>query len=160
MTGTSRGANVSTWQTQVVVAGDASGPALCLEEPLSMWGGLDSTDGTIIDARHPQVGACATATVLVMATGRGSSSASSVLVEAVAEGTAPAAFLLGESDSIIALGAVVASELYGIDVPVVVGPDALLATLGTGMQIDVHRDGRVVVHSDPDEGFSAATFES
>ena len=55
-----------------------------------------------------------------MPAGRGSSSSSYVLAEAVRAGVAPAAFLLGEPDGIVALGAIVAAELYGIDVPVVV----------------------------------------
>ena len=130
---------------EVVVPGAARGAVLRLDEPLSMWGGLDPHDGTIIDARHPQVGACTTGTVVVMATGRGSSSASSVLVEAIALGTAPAAFVLGETDNIIALGAVVASELYGTEVPVVVAAPQLMAALTTGRVAALSADGRVVV---------------
>jgi len=133
------------FQAEVVVPGEAHGPVLRLDEPLSMWGGLDPHDGTIIDARHPQVGECATGTVVVMATGRGSSSASSVLVEAIALGTAPVAFVLGERDSIVALGAVVASELYEIDVPVVVAAPDLMAELTTGRVAALSADGRVVV---------------
>lgn len=128
-------------QTEVLVAGTAKGLVLRLDEPLSMWGGFDSHDGMIIDARHPQTGQCATGKVLVMATGRGSSSASSVLVEAIARKTAPAAIVLGEADSIISLGAVVASELYEIDVPVLVASPEFMTELETGMAVEVDRDG-------------------
>jgi hypothetical protein len=55
-----------------------------------------------------------------MPAGRGSSSSSYVLAEAIRAGTAPAAIVLGEPDPIVALGAIVAAELYGVDVPVVV----------------------------------------
>lgn len=144
MSGAAPSQRAQSWEGQVLVPGEAEGPALCLDEPLSMWGGLDPVTGTIIDARHPQVGICATDAVVVMATGRGSSSASSVLVEAVSEATAPAAFVLSEPDHIIALGAVVASELYGRDVPVVVVAPEVLDQLRTGDRVEVRQDGTVV----------------
>jgi predicted aconitase with swiveling domain len=50
--------------------------------------------------------------------GRGSSSSSTVLAESIRLGTAPAAIVLTEPDAIIALGAVIAFELYGIVLPV------------------------------------------
>ncbi len=106
-----------------LVAGAASGPVLALDEPLSFWGGLDPATGAITDRRHPQHGRVVTGSVLVMPHGRGSSSASSVLAEAIRSGTAPAAIVLGASDAIVALGALVAAELYGTICPVVVVAD-------------------------------------
>ncbi|MDH4116881.1 MAG: DUF126 domain-containing protein [Acidimicrobiia bacterium] len=111
---------------QVLVAGCASGPSFHLDEPLSFWGGLDAATGEIIDRRHPQAGEVVTGKVLVMAKGRGSSSGSSVLAEAIRAGTGPAAIVLGEPDEIVALGAIVAEELYGITVPVVVADPDLI----------------------------------
>lgn len=105
---------------RALVAGRARGRMLRLDEPLSFWGGMDPDTGTLIDRRHPQFGALLTGTILVMPSGRGSSSSSSVLAEAIRAGTAPAGILLRETDGIIALGAVVARELYGVAVPVVV----------------------------------------
>jgi uncharacterized protein len=105
---------------RTLVPGEAHGPALVLTEALSFWGGLDPATGTIVDVHHPQRGAVVTGTVLVMPGGRGSSSSSSVLAEAIRAGTAPAAIVLAEPDPIIALGAIVARELYGVAVPVVV----------------------------------------
>jgi len=104
------------------VAGDAQGPALVLDEPLSFWGGVDPATGDIIDVHHPQCDANVAGCVLVMPSGRGSSSSSSVLAEAIRAGTAPAAIVLGEPDPILALGAIVARELYGRTIPVVVAP--------------------------------------
>lgn len=102
----------------VLVNGEARGSVLRLDEPLSFWGGVDPLTGHIIDRRHPQFGGCVTATVLIMPGGRGSSSSSTVLAESIRLGTAPAAIVLTEPDPIIALGAVVAIELYGIVMPV------------------------------------------
>jgi predicted aconitase with swiveling domain len=99
--------------------GEAAGPALALAEPLSLWGGLDPSSGVVIDEHHPQRGAVVTGRILVMRSGRGSSSSSSVLAEAVRVGTAPAAIVLHEADAIVAIGAIVARELYGSTLPVV-----------------------------------------
>jgi len=105
---------------RLLVVGEGSGETLVLEEPLSLWGGLDPQTGEIIDRRHPQSGAIVSGRVLVMPMGRGSSSASSVLLEAVRLGTAPAAIVLSELDAILALGACVAKELYDRSLPVLV----------------------------------------
>ena len=44
-------------EARTLVAGTAEGPALVLDEPLSLWGGLDPVTGEIVDVRHPQRGA-------------------------------------------------------------------------------------------------------
>jgi predicted aconitase with swiveling domain len=107
------------------VAGEATGSALVLEEPLSFWGGLDPATGRLVDPRHPQRGVIITGRVLVMPSGRGSSSSSSILAESIRLRTAPAAIVLAEPDQIVALGAIVARELYGVRMPVVtVQPEA------------------------------------
>jgi len=81
---------------------------------------MDVATGRIIDQHHPQAGQLLTGAILVMPAGRGSSSSSSVLAEAIYAGTAPAAIILHEPDVIVALGAMVAKELYGLACPVVV----------------------------------------
>ena len=108
--------------------GEAHGEALVLGEPLSFWGGLDAATGEIIDVRHPQRGSSVAGRILVMPAGRGSSSSSSVLAEAIRTGTAPAAIVLAEPDRILALGAIVARELFGTSIPIVVVAEPGLAT--------------------------------
>lgn len=100
--------------------GTAEGTVLRLDEPLSFWGGLDAESGEIIDRRHPQVGVNVAGVILVMERGRGSSSGSSVLAEAIRNGTAPIAIVMAVNDEIVALGAIVADEIYEIQAPVVV----------------------------------------
>jgi predicted aconitase with swiveling domain len=107
-------------EARTLVAGSAEGDALVLEAPLSFWGGIDPATGTVIDVHHPQVGANVAGRILVMPSGRGSSSSSSVLAEAIRAGTAPAAIVLLEADAILALGAIVARELSGATIPIVV----------------------------------------
>jgi uncharacterized protein len=125
--------------------GEAKGEALVLREPLSLWGGVDPATGLIIDARHPQRGASVSGRVLVMPAARGSSSSSSVLAEAVRAGTAPAAILLGEPDLILAVGAAVADELYGRQVPIVHLAANDLAAIPDGATVTVSEGGEVTL---------------
>lgn len=99
-----------------------TGTVLRLDEPLSLWGGLDPKTGEIIDRRHPQSGTIVTGRILVMPSGRGSSSASSILLESVRRGTMPAAIVLAEVDGILALGATVAREIYDRTPPIFIAP--------------------------------------
>lgn len=120
-----------------------SGRALRLSEPLSLWGGMDAATGALIDVHHPQHGASLRGRVVVMPSGRGSSSSASVLAEAVRAGTGPAAILLGAPDLILAIGAAVAEELYGVVVPVIVLPAERLDELRDGQEVSIDGDGRV-----------------
>jgi predicted aconitase with swiveling domain len=130
---------------RVLAHGVAEGRALVLDEPLSFWGGVDPASGAIIDARHPQLGASVVGRVLVMRSGRGSSSSSSVLAETVRAGCAPAAILLGEPDLILAVGAAVAEELYGIRLPIVQLDLGALAEIPDGASVSVTEGGEVIV---------------
>lgn len=107
-------------EARPLVAGTASGRVVSLDEPLSFWGGFDAKTGDIVDVHHPQQGANLTGCILVLAHGRGSSSSSSVLAEAIRLGTAPAGIVLSAADEILVLGALVAEELYGDVCPIVV----------------------------------------
>ncbi len=109
-------------QHRVLVPGRASGPLLVLEEPLSLWGGLDPDTGVVIDRLHPQCGASLRGHIVAMPHGRGSSSSSSVLAEALRLGSAPAGFILSEPDGILVIGALVAHRLYGVECPILCGP--------------------------------------
>jgi predicted aconitase with swiveling domain len=125
-------------QGRALVAGDAAGPALVLEAPLSLWGGMDPHTGRLSDHHHPQLGATITGQVLVMPSGRGSSSSSSVLAEAIRLGTAPLAIVLSQPDEILVLGALVADYLYGRTCPILVLPEGLADAITTGDQVQVH----------------------
>jgi len=119
------------------------GRVLVLDEGLSLWGGMDPATGELIDAHHPQRGVRLTGRVVVMPSGRGSSSSASVLAEAVRAGTAPAAILLDAPDMILSIGSMVAEELYGVLVPVVVLGPAARSTISDGMDLVVASDGSV-----------------
>lgn len=129
-----------------IAPGTARARALVLDEPLSLWGGLDPATGSIIDAHHPQRGAVVSDRVLVMPAARGSSSSASVLAEAIRAGTAPAAIVLGEPDLILAIGAAVAEELYGVRLPIVVLPGGTSPALRDGAWVEVDDGALTVTH--------------
>jgi predicted aconitase with swiveling domain len=124
-----------------LIPGEAEGIALVLDEPISFWGGVDPETGCIIDQRHPQLGECVTGKMLVMPCGRGSSSSSSVLAECVRAGTAPSAILLAEPDQILVLGALVAHELYGRIVPIIVLGHERLRLITVGARVGIRDIG-------------------
>jgi predicted aconitase with swiveling domain len=120
-------------RAQTLHPGTASGLPVRLTAPLSFWGGTDE-DGRIIDAHHPQCGTILAGRILLMESGRGSSSSSSVLAEQIRARTAPAAIILARPDTIIPLGALIARELYQLSLPVVVAP---YDELPTDQQLEV-----------------------
>jgi uncharacterized protein len=126
---------------RVLLAGPARGVALVLDEPLSMWGGLDPETGLVIDRRHPQAGQVLTGVILVLPAGRGSSSAASVLAEAIRRRTAPAALVLAEPDDILLVGALVAEELYDITCPVVVADEKMYRSIRSGDALSIDDNG-------------------
>lgn len=109
-----------TLEARVLVPGSASGEVASLRAPLSLWGGFDPSAGTIIDPNHPDLGLSLSGKIVVMPYARGSSSSSSMLLEAARTGRAPAAFILNKSDPILTIGALVSAELYGCEIPVLV----------------------------------------
>jgi uncharacterized protein len=126
--------------------GYAAAPVLVLAEPLSFWGGVDAASGAIIDTHHPQVGQSVAGRILMLHSGRGSSSSSSVLAETIRNRVGPAAILLVSSDPILALGCLVAEELYGVHVPVVVLDEAAWRVCAAAETLTVEAaDGRATV---------------
>ena len=129
-----------------LVPGAASGTVLKLDEPLSFWGGLDPATGAIIDRFHPQRGASIAGRILMTPGGRGSSSGSATLAEALRVGAGPAAILMLERDPIIVVGAMVAAELYGLACPVALadGRDWEALAGAAGLILDAAPDGAAI----------------
>jgi predicted aconitase with swiveling domain len=131
---------------QCVVEGEARGALALWDAPLSFWGGLDAATGRVIDRTHPAFGQSVAGRILVMRSGRGSSSASSVLAEAIRLGTAPSAIVLGAPDPIIAIGAIVAAKLYGKACPIAICALEALDGLRDGEAINIIvRDARLQI---------------
>ncbi len=125
-----------------LVDGEARGPIIVWSTPLSFWGGFDAASGRVVDRSHPACGDIVSGAILAMPSGRGSSSASSVLAEAIRRGTAPAAIILATPDPIIAVGSIVALKLYGKTCPVLVCAPSDFARLVAGRHAWIVAHGR------------------
>ena len=117
--------------------GSATGIALVSNEPLSFWGGYDWKTGEIIDRRHSLSGEIAKDKILAIPFTRGSSTTTSVLLEAVRAKTAPAAIITTATDFFFALASIVADELYAQPFPLVAISQSDFARLGTGDHIEL-----------------------
>jgi predicted aconitase with swiveling domain len=129
-------------QGEILIAGqaDAGGQALVLTRPISFWGGVDAKSGRIADPRHPQSGESVAGRVLFLPGTIGSSSASSVLLELVHAGLAPAAIVLHEPDAILLLGLIVAREM-GWPHPPALRLDRKRHAAFDGLHTEVRSDG-------------------
>ena len=115
-----------------IVAGEASSAALVSHEPLSFWGGYDQLTGEIIDRRHSLSGQIAAGRVLAVPSARGSSTTTSVLLEAVRTGKAPSAIVTNSVDRFFALASIVADEMYGKPIPLIALDEKDFASLQSG----------------------------
>eukprot|EP00750_Incisomonas_marina_P030489 INCI7526.1.p2 GENE.INCI7526.1~~INCI7526.1.p2 ORF type:complete len:199 (+),score=34.04 INCI7526.1:330-926(+) len=90
---------------------------------ISFWGGVDPLTSKVCDHTHPLFGEVLQDRVLAIPNGRGSCTGSQVMLELLLNGIAPAALVLRQPDAILALGVVVAQEMFNVSIPVVcLGP--------------------------------------
>jgi cis-L-3-hydroxyproline dehydratase len=101
-----------------LVDGEVSGKVLHAITGLSFWGGVDSATGIVIDRRHPLHGQCLTGAIVAIPSGRGSCSASGVMLELLRAGTAPAGLVFCEEEQILTLAVILAEEVFGQSIPV------------------------------------------
>ncbi|HZQ07131.1 MAG TPA: DUF126 domain-containing protein [Anaerolineae bacterium] len=128
---------------RALIAGRAEGQVIFTNEPLSFWGGYDAKTGEIIDSHHALYGANVAGKIFVLLGGRGSSTGSGILLESIRRGTAPAAMILSRTDQILALGAIVGTELYGKVMPLVVVSESDFVKLEKSKRAQVATDGTV-----------------
>ncbi len=136
---------------RAIVPGSAEGSALVSTEPLSFWGGFSPRTGEIIDQRHELSGHIAKGRIFVFPQGRGSSTSSATFLESIRTGVAPAAIINLRVDAILALGSIVADELYHRAVPIVVLPEEDFFSIKQDDYVVVRPDGRVVIRTDVDQ---------
>ena len=114
-----------------LVPGAAEGALLFADVGLSFWGGVDPCSGEVIDRHHPLSGQHLAGRVLAIPSGRGSCTGSSVLMELISNGHAPAALVLAEPDEILTLGVLVAQTIFQRSLPVLcIGREAFATLRG------------------------------
>jgi uncharacterized protein len=119
-------------KTRVLFGGSAAGDLLVTTAPLSFWGGVDAATGRIVASRHPQIGEYVGGRLLAIPSPIGSSSSSSILLELIRCGHAPAGLILGGVDAILVVGCIVGRELRYQAPPVVELSSADIASLQPG----------------------------
>lgn len=101
-----------------IVAGVGEGFGLVSSQSFSFWGDLDPKTGKIINPQSHLFGESVKNRVFVYPCGRGSSSTSAVLLEAIRCLSAPSAIINIVVEPILATGALVAQEIYNRTVPI------------------------------------------
>ncbi|HJJ31015.1 MAG TPA: DUF126 domain-containing protein [Methanocorpusculum sp.] len=87
--------------------GVAEAPLLSTDVPLSFLGQVDPKTGVIIDAAHPLHGQSIAEKVLAFPYGKGSTVGSYVIYALHRNGAAPAAFIVKQCETIVAVGAII-----------------------------------------------------
>jgi predicted aconitase with swiveling domain len=130
---------------RVIVDGAAAGPVLASAVPLSLWGGVDSDTGTIIDRQHPLCGERLAGRILALPAGRGSSAASAVLLELLVSDQGPAGIVLRGIDEVLVVGVIVADELFGKSVPLVAVGEQRFAEVLAAEHADIAPGGAITL---------------
>ncbi|OLS12018.1 MAG: aconitase subunit 2 [Promethearchaeota archaeon CR_4] len=94
---------------RVIARGVANGIALVSSDPISFLGGVDPLTGKIIERGHAIEGETVSGKILVFPRGKGSTVGSYVLYRMKKAGTAPAGILNSETETIVAIGAIIAA---------------------------------------------------
>lgn len=112
----------NTFQGHVLVPGtttssssSTTAPLLVSDVGLSFWGGIDPSSSQIVDTQHPLHGQYVQDTILCIPTGRGSCTASQVLLQLILDHKAPRAIVLRQNDPLLAVGALVAQHVLQDD---------------------------------------------
>jgi predicted aconitase with swiveling domain len=101
-----------------VVGGKAEGELVVSQKPLSFLGGVDPETGIVTDAESDIRGESIAGKILAFPRGKGSTVGSYVIYALKKNGKAPRAIIVGEAETIVATGAIIAGipMVQGIDV--------------------------------------------
>jgi phosphomecalonate degydratase small subunit len=99
---------------RIIYKGKAEGEALVTNQPISFYGGVDPSTGTIIEKGHELQGQSVKDKILVFPTGKGSTVGSYTLYRMKKNGTAPAGMINRECETVVAVGVII-SEIPCVD---------------------------------------------
>jgi predicted aconitase with swiveling domain len=99
---------------RIIFKGKAEGEALVTSMPISFYGGVDPNTGVVLEKGHELQGKSIAGKVLVFPQGKGSTVGSYTLYRMKKNGTAPAAMINRETETIVAVGAII-SEIPFVD---------------------------------------------
>ena len=121
---------------RIIFEGTASGRVLKSDEPLGFFGHLEPETGVYKEQGHPLDGVSIKDRVLVFPKGKGSTVGSYILYGLKKAGNAPAAMVMTECDTIVAVGALIG------EIPTVDGVD--LSAFENGQVVRVE-SGELVI---------------
>ncbi|ACJ16000.1 hypothetical protein, conserved [Thermococcus onnurineus NA1] len=119
-----------------IVGGKAEGELIVSQKPLSFLGGVDPNTGIVTDAESDIRGQSIAGKVLAFPRGKGSTVGSYVIYALKKNGKAPKAIIVGEAETIVATGAIIAG------IPMVDGID--VSKLKSGQRVRVKADEGLV----------------
>jgi predicted aconitase with swiveling domain len=99
---------------RTISKGKGEGEALVTSQPISFYGGVDPNTGVVIEKGHELQGQSVKGKILVFPTGKGSTVGSYTLYRMKKNGTAPAAMINRECETVVAVGAII-SEIPCVD---------------------------------------------
>jgi predicted aconitase with swiveling domain len=129
---------------RTIAPGVAEGPVLVSPEPISFYGAVDTETGEFIEEGHALTGENVAGKVLVFPKGKGSTVGSYVLYGLAQEGTAPAAIVNHETETIVATGAILG------EVPCVDGIESAVDRFADGDRLRVDATEGTVTRLDDD----------
>ncbi len=132
-------------QATPVITGSCCGKAIVSTEPLSFWGGINPETGDIIDQRHEKCGLNICDKIFFFPNGRGSSTSSAILLECIRNKTAPAAIINSTIEPILALGSIVADELYQTAVPIWLLDESAFSNIRDDDYVNISSDGQILI---------------
>jgi len=99
---------------RIIYKGTGEGTALTTTQSISFYGGVDPNTGVVIEKGHELQGQSVKDKVLVFPNGKGSTVGSYTLYRMKKNGTAPAAMVNRECETVVAVGAII-SEIPCVD---------------------------------------------
>lgn len=118
-------------QGRTIAEGKAEGEVLVSTEPISFYGSVETETGEFIEEGHQLEGENVADRVLVFPRGKGSTVGSYVLYGLAMSGTAPAAIINHETETIVATGAILG------EIPCVDGIEDAVRTFEDGDRVRV-----------------------
>ncbi|WP_297506634.1 DUF126 domain-containing protein [Thermococcus sp.] len=116
-----------------IVGGKVEGELIVSQKPLSFLGGVDPETGVVTDAESDIRGESIAGKILAFPRGKGSTVGSYVIYALKKNGKAPKAIIVGEAETIVATGAIIAG------IPMVDGIDVSKLKSGVKVKVDADR---------------------
>ncbi|WP_010477834.1 DUF126 domain-containing protein [Thermococcus zilligii] len=116
-----------------ISGGKAEGELIVSQKPLSFLGGVDPETGIVTDAESDIRGQSIAGKILAFPRGKGSTVGSYIIYALKKNGKAPEAIIVGEAETIVATGAIIAG------IPMVDGIDVSKLKSGARARVDAEK---------------------